>query len=143
MIHLIEVNETNWRLPLSVAEHQKTFVADRTVMLARAYAYRNGRSAAYIIYNDDTPVGMALYYDCDKESAYNLSQLFIDEHYQGKGYGRAATELILNLFRKDGRYKKVILCYVEGNDAARRLYESFGFTEIDREEDEIVMELEL
>ena len=45
--------------------------------------------------------------------------------------------------KEDGRYHKVVLCYIEGNDAAKKLYESFGFEEIDRDEDEIIMELEL
>lgn len=143
MIHLVEVNEGNWRLPLSVAEHQKTYVANSAVMLARAYAYRNRRSAAYIIYDDETPVGMALYYDCDDIGAYDLSQLFIDQRYQGRGYGKAATQIILDLFRKDGKYNKAVLCYIDGNEAARQLYESFGFRETERDENEIVMELEL
>ena len=43
--------------------------------------------------------------------------------------------------KQDGKYSKVVLCYVEGNDVARKLYENFGFVEIDRDEDEIIMEL--
>ena len=45
--------------------------------------------------------------------------------------------------KNDGKYNKVVLCYIEGNNAAKTLYENFGFTEIDRDEDEIIMELEL
>ena len=45
--------------------------------------------------------------------------------------------------KKDGKYYKVILCYIEGNDAAQKLYESFGFVETDRDEDEVIMELGL
>ena len=45
--------------------------------------------------------------------------------------------------KKDGKYSKVILCYIEGNEAAQKLYKSFGFVETDRDEDEIIMELEL
>lgn len=43
--------------------------------------------------------------------------------------------------KKDGKYSKVVLCYIEGNDAAKTLYEQFGFVEIDRDENEIIMEL--
>ena len=50
-------------------------------------------------------------------------------------------KLILDAMKQDGRYSKVDLCYIEGNDAAKKLYESFGFVEIDRDEDEIIMEL--
>ena len=112
-------------------------------MLARAYAYREQRSRAFVIYKDETPVGMGLYYDLPDLECYDLSQIFIDERYQGRGYGRAATKQILDAMKKDGKYSKVYLCYIEGNDAAKKLYESFGFVEIDRDEDEIIMEIGL
>lgn len=143
MIRLETVNEENWRIPLKVAENQRTYVASSAVMLARAYAYRGSRSEAFVIFEDDTPVGMVMYYDCESLGAYDFSQLFIDEHYQGRGYGRAAVHLVLNRMKKDGKYKKVCLCYIEGNEAAKRLYESFGFREVDRDGDEIIMERDI
>ena len=143
MIHLVDIDPGNWRLGLTVSESQKNFVTDSYAMLARAYAYRQQRSRAYIIYNDETPIGMGMYHDCPELNAYDLSQLFIDERYQGKGYGKVATNLVLDAMRLDGKYSKVVLCYIEGNDAAKKLYESFGFVEIDRDEDEIIMELML
>ncbi len=141
MIRLEDINEDNWRLPLAVAEYQKGYVANRAVMLARAYAYRNLRSRAFIIYNDDTPVGMGLYYDCPDLNAYDFSQLFIDERYQGNGYGKAAIKLVLDELKVDGKYDKIVLCYIAGNDAAKKLYEGFGFVEYERFDDEICMEL--
>ena len=109
-------------------------------MLARAYAFREQRSRAFVIYNDDTPIGMGMYHDCPDLNAFDLSQIFIDERYQGKGYGKTATKLVLDEMKKDGKYNKAVLCYIEGNDASKKLYESFGFAEIDRDEDEIIME---
>ena len=143
MIHLEDIDPGNWRLDLNVAEHQKQYVSDRVCMLARAYAYRDSRSRAFVIYDDETPVGMAMYYDVDELGAYDLSQLFIDERYQGRGYGKAATKIMLNMMRQDGTYDKVILCYIEGNEAAKKMYEGFGFREYDRDEDEICMERSL
>lgn len=143
MIHLVDIDPGNWRLKLQVSESQKTYVANSAVMLARAYAYRDQRSRAFVIYNDETPVGMGLYYDLPDLECYDLSQIFIDERYQGKGYGKAATKAVLEAMKLDGKYSKVDLCYIEGNDAAKKLYESFGFVEIDRDEDEIIMELSL
>ena len=32
---------------------------------------------------------------------------------------------------------------IEGNDAAKKLYEGFGFIEVERDDDEVIMELEL
>jgi diamine N-acetyltransferase len=143
MIHLVDIDPGNWRLDLRVFESQRNFVSDSFAMLARAYAYREQRSRAFVICNDDTPVGMGLYYDCPDLDAFDFSQIFIDHRYQGKGYGRAATGLVLDSMKQDGRFGKVVLCYIEGNEAARKLYESFGFNEIDRDEDEIIMKLYL
>ena len=143
MIYLVDVDPGNWRLGLKVSETQKNYVSDAYAMLARAYAYREQRSRAFVIYNDDIPVGMGMYHDCPDLDAFDLSQIFIDEQYQGKGYGKAATKLVLDAMKQDGTYSKVVLCYIEGNNAAKNLYESFGFVEIDRDEDEIIMELSL
>lgn len=143
MIHLVDIDPGNWRLGLRVADSQKNYVSDSYAMLARAYAYREQRSRAFVIYDNETPVGMGMYHDCPDLDAFDLSQLFIDERYQGKGYGKAATKLVLDAMKHDGTYCKAILCYIEGNAAAKNLYESFGFVEIDRDEDEIIMELTL
>ena len=143
MIYLVDIDPSNWRLDLKVAESQKKYVANSAVMMARAYAYREQRSRAFVIYNDETPVGMGMYHDCPELDAFDLSQLFIDERYQGRGYGRTATKKVLDAMKQDGKYSKVVLCYIEGNDAAKKLYENLGFVETDRDEDEIIMELYL
>lgn len=142
MIRLVDVNPDNWRLGLRVREDQEEYVANSTVLLARAFAYRNSRSRAIVIYDDETPVGMALYYDF--EDSYNFSQLFIDERYQGRGLGYKAAEMILNDMQADGVYDKVALCYIEGDEAAKQLYLKLGFYHTgEAEEDEIVMEKRL
>ena len=143
MIRLEDIDAGNWRIPLSVSKDQEQYAASTTTILARAYAYREQRSRAFVIYDNETPVGMVLYHDEDSLDAYIFSEILIDERFQGKGYGTAATKLVLDRMKEDGRYHKVVLCYIEGNDAAKKLYESFGFEEIDRDEDEIIMELEL
>ena len=127
MIHLETVTPDNWRLGLQVRDDQHNYVSDSAGILARAYAYRNNRSQVFIIYNDDLPVGMGMYYDLDDFNAYNLSQFFIDQRYQGKGFGYEAVNQILQLMREDGKYDKVVLCYIEGDDAAQKLYEKLGF----------------
>lgn len=143
MIHLEEVNEENWRVPLSVSEEQRRFVSGTMVQLARAYAYRNSNSRARMIYDGDTPVGMLLYHDGAEEGQCVFSQLLIDRRFQRRGFGEQAARLALEEMRACGRYSNVILCYVEGDEPARRLYEKLGFVptgEVD--EDEIIMVLE-
>ncbi|MBQ7076604.1 MAG: GNAT family N-acetyltransferase [Lachnospiraceae bacterium] len=141
MIHLENVTPDNWRLGLSVSEDQKEFVSDSAGILARAYAYRGDRSKAYVIYDDETPVGMAMYHDLDVWHAYDFSQFFIDQRYQRKGYGLKSAQLILDDMKADGKYDRVVLCYIDGDDAAKCLYEKLGFTHTGEEdEDEIIME---
>ena len=48
--------------------------------------------------------------------------------------------MVLDSMKQDGKYGKVALCYVEGNDVAKHMYEKFGFVETERDGDEIVME---
>ena len=127
MIRLVTINPDNWRLGLKVSEAQKKYVSNSEKLLARAYAYRNSRSNAFVIYDDALPVRMALYYDCDEVNAYDFSQLFIDERYQGKGFGIEAARQILEMMKKDSKYDKVILCYIDGNEAAKKMYEKLGF----------------
>ena len=141
MIRLEDVNEKNWRIPFAVTDEQKQYVSNSTTLLARAYAYRNARSRAYIIYNEDTPIGMGLYHDEPQFNAYIFSEFLIDAQYQGKGYGEEAARMVLDAMKADGKYNKVVLCYIQGNQAAKHLYEKIGFTETGRDEDEIIMEL--
>ena len=143
MIRLEDIDAGNWRVPLSVSKDQEQYVANTTTILARAYAYREQRSRAFIIYDNETPVGMVLYHDEDSLDAYIFSEILIDERFQGKGYGTTATKLVLARMKEDGRYHKVVLCFIDGNDVAKKLYEQFGFVETDRYEDEIIMELDL
>lgn len=141
MLRLETAGPENWREDLRVSETQRRFVSDAMKLLARAYAYREHRSRAYVIYDGDVPVGMALYYDCEELGAYNFSQLFIDERYQGKGFGTEASQQILERMKADGRYDKVVLCYIDGNEAAKSMYEKMGFYLTGgRDGDEIVME---
>ena len=142
MIYLKPVTPENWRIPLKVRPEQENCVASSTTILARAWAYREARSRAFLIYHDETPVGMAMYHDYEDEEVqcYDFDQLLIDARYQGKGYGTEAIKQILAMMEQEGKYDTVTLCYVEGNDDARRLYEKFGFSVTWEEDGEIVME---
>lgn len=144
MIYFEDITEENWRIPLSVSKQQEGFVSNPMKLLARAYAFRNLGSYACIICNDDEPIGMALYHDCPELNAYDLSQLFIDERYQGKGYGKKAAQMLIERMRIEHKFSKVVLCYIEGNDIARLMYESIGFRHTGEEDgNEIMMELYL
>ena len=46
--------------------------------------------------------------------------------------------------KSDGKLNKVILCYIEGNIAARKMYEKIGFYHTGEcDDDEIIMQMDL
>ncbi len=141
-IRLEEVTPDNWRLELKVREDQENYVSNESKLLARAYAYRNYGSKAYIICYGETPVGMSLQYEC--EDFYNFSQFFIDERYQGKGFGYEAARQMVENMRAEHKFDKIYLCYIDGNNAAHSMYQKLGFRDTgERDGDEIIMRLDI
>lgn len=140
MIHLVDIDQEAGQIDLEVREEQQSYVCTSLVMLARAWLHRKLRPRVLNVYDNETAVGMGMYLDDPEKNAYDFCQLFIDRHYQGKGYGKAAVRLVLDAMKKEGKYSKVSMCYVEGNDVSRKLFEQFGFVEVSHPWDEIFME---
>lgn len=139
-IHLETVTPDNWRLRFKLSDKQRRYVSEPTAILARAWAYREHNSQVYLVYADDINIGMVLCYDMEDMNAYAYSQFCIDCRYQQRGYGEEATRQIIDVLREDGRFDNIVLCYIEGNTAARCLYEKLGFVHNgQRDGDEIVM----
>jgi diamine N-acetyltransferase len=51
------------------------------------------------------------------------------DKFQGKGYGRFAIQMMLELVRTEQRIQSVGISYEPENEAARKLYASLGFEE--------------
>ncbi|GAA0126979.1 GNAT family N-acetyltransferase [Clostridium sp. CTA-19] len=145
MIYLKEVTGENWRkiIRLKVTEEQQCYVSSNTGILAKAYAYLFQRSQAKVIYDDCNIVGLIMYRDYDERNAYILDQLMIDSKFQRKGYGEKAVLEAIKIMKNDKKYNRIILCYCEGDNAAKNLYTKLGFYhtgEVD--ENEIIMALD-
>lgn len=141
MIRLVDIDYESGCTDLEVEDSQKEYVCTSVVMLARAYLHRRLHPRVFNVYDGETAVGMGMYLDCPEKDAYDFCQLFIDKRYQRRGYGKAAVQLVLDEMRREGKYSKVSMCYVEGNDASRKLFEGFGFVEVSHPWDEIFMEM--
>jgi GNAT superfamily N-acetyltransferase len=63
--------------------------------------------------------------NAESEGAH-LRWFIISSKLRGKGFGHELLEKALG-FCKDKRYHRIYLCTFEGLDAARHLYEKFGF----------------
>jgi len=160
MIRLEKINGKNvWEiLELRVGETQKSFVAPNDVSIIEAYIAlsHHGHAFPFGIYDGGTPVGFCMIgfgADDDWEDApaiakcnYNLWRFMIDERYQGKGYGRAAMNRILDFIAGEpcGPAEYCWLSYEPENTAAKALYASFGFRETGEwDGDEIIAALKL
>ena len=140
MITLQKVDESNF-IPcfdLELNDWQKEFVSHPIRSLAQAYVYYR-QCTPFAVFSDSEVVGYVMViYDYDEET-YNIWHLMIDRRHQGKGFGRAATELALEYIRTKpfGASNRVLLTVSPENSAACALYRSLGFAETGRfDEDE-------
>lgn len=143
---LREVTRENWRetLKLTVYPEQQHFVADyvpiAAIALAKAYIRPEGLVwIPYAFYAETVMVGFAvLAYEPGSIENYWLRHFFIDQRYQGKGYGKQALRLFLE-FVKDhhAQCQALRLTVHPKNYNAQHLYTDIGFqptgAEVDQE----------
>ena len=98
--------------------------------------HKNYPDAAYdVIEGEKSPIGR-LYVDRREKEICILDIALLPE-YRGKGVG---TRLISEILAEAALAKKIVTIHVERNNPALRLYQRFGFTEIDSNEIYLHME---
>ena len=82
----------------------------------------------YTIFDDEQAVGLIWLSANPNDPAQNgfISELYVDEKYRGKGYGKQAMLLIEEKARELG-LKSIGLHVFGVNQAARNLYEAVGY----------------
>lgn len=152
MIELRPVTIKNWEalIKLKVRDDQQGFVASNLYSIAQAQFGEEFEGhwdlLPFGIYLGEEPVGFVMYgfnFDYPEHEAF-IIRLMVDEKHQGKGYGRAGMEKVLEVFRADERIRAVGISYEPHNEGARKLYASLGFVETGRivdEETEAVLKL--
>jgi diamine N-acetyltransferase len=156
MISLRPVDASNYEecIALSVAPDQQRFVASNLQSLADAYVWREA-AEPYAVYADDEMVGFGLLFpfaggvaddsvpEPGTERGYIIVRLMVDERFQGRGYGRAALDAIVNLVRARG-LRELRLSVAPENAQALEFYRRNGFVETGEiHGGEIVMERQL
>lgn len=135
-IELREVTQENWRdaLRLTVRADQQRFIAEYTpivaIALAKAYLRLGGATwMPYAIYAGSMMVGfVALAYEPDTPDPYWVFHFFIDQRYQGRGYGRAALRHFVELVAREYPTCHLLQLVVHPeNHRARHLYMAAGF----------------
>jgi diamine N-acetyltransferase len=138
-MELRDVDADNWREVVRIGsrEDQGRFVASVAYYLNLCHYGEEWQPLA--LYQDGEPVGFAMWgYDAEENSHW-IGGFIIDAKQQGKGYGRAAMEAILEHLATKPGYREAALSYEPENTVAHRLYASLGFVETgERAEDEFV-----
>ena len=125
-------------IDLKVSDSQKDFVAPNAVSIAWSKVYPTAN--VFAVYNDDEMVGFVMFGLDTEDELYYLGRLMIDERFQGKGFGKAATLAVIEELKKNGDCKEIYLSFVPENTNAERLYKSVGFERTgELNGDEIVM----
>ena len=147
MVALRKITEENFidAFDLRLADGQEAFVSHPIRSLAQAYVYRN-QCQPFGIYAGGKMAGYAMViYDYDVPE-YDIWHMMIDRTMQGHGLGGAALDRLIDYIKTKpfGDSDRVALTCHRDNAAARKLYESRGFTPAGAEdEDEIEMVLTL
>ena len=127
MIVLKEIIRDNFDdvIKLSVFDEQKHFVASNMYSLAQAKAMPECVPMA--VYNDDDLVGFIMHGIDVDDNEYWISRIMIDKEKQGKGYGLAAMQCVLNELRTHKKHHRVYISFEPENIVAKKLYEHLGF----------------
>jgi diamine N-acetyltransferase len=110
---------------LEVREDQKNFVAPNVYSIAQSKVEPTYRVQA--VYDGEELVGFCMYGWDEEEGCHCLARLMIDRNQQGKGYGRAATEAVIERLRTEPGCRQVLLSVNPANAPAQALYVSLGF----------------
>ena len=144
-IDLKAITEENFidAFNLRLAPGQEDSVSHPIRSLAQAYVYRD-QCQPFGIYANGKMVGYVMViYDYDVPE-YDIWHMMIDEAEQGKGYGSAALDRVIEYIgtKPFGDSGRVALTCNRNNPIARQLYERKGFSATgieDEDEIELVM----
>jgi diamine N-acetyltransferase len=143
-VHLREVTRETLRaiLSLQVHDEQRQFVANNANSIAEAYFTKEAWFRA--IYAGDTPVGFVMLYLEPEQAEYFLWRYMIDARYQGRGYGRAALQQVIDYVKTLPNARALTLSYHKATGDPEGFYRKLGFEPTgEMMEDEYIMKLEL
>ena len=152
MVSLREITEDN-RVALeslAVTEEQNYYVASVTQSLQDAEDYPDAKPWYRAVYADDEPVGFVMISDgvtIDDPSyvgPYYLWRLLIDRRFQGRGYGIATLDLVVEHVRTRPDARTFLTSHVVGPDSPVTFYQRYGFQLTGQMHDgEPILELDL
>jgi diamine N-acetyltransferase len=129
-VDLRPITADNWKtcIALTLAASQQHFVADNLYSIAEAQFYPSAKARALYTANDQM-VGFVLYGLEVATQRQKVFRLMIDQHQQGRGYGRAAMRAVIADVLATSDATALWISYREQNIVARHLYHTLGFHE--------------
>jgi diamine N-acetyltransferase len=133
-LELKKVTRENWEeaMDLRVKEDQAIFVPAVAVSLAKVYIKPDGDKVEYLpfaVYDGEKMVGFIMHaYEEHTSHSYWINGFIIDSKFQGRGYGRAAFNKMIEWIKnKFEQCSEIRLTVHKENHNAKKLYESIGF----------------
>ncbi len=152
-IHFVRITSKNvmeiCKMSQTLSEEQQMAVTDNAVSIAQGHYSENAWMRA--IYKDQTPIGfIMLHIGSDWEDGIDchgvfLWRLMIAKPYQGRGYGRAAIELVISHLRSLG-IPELYTSYQLGSGSPKGFYDQLGFKPTGSyygDEPEVVLKMDL
>ena len=132
MVSLRAITESNRAAveALGVSRQQEQFVAGVADSLHEAAEDPGGRAIYWAVYDDESPVGFVMISDEVDGPGYipqYLWRLLIDERFQGRGFGTATLDLIVEYFRGRPGVEVMSTSAGEGDGGPIPFYEGYGF----------------
>ena len=113
-----------------LSEKQKDMINPAWFSIGRAYLHPKDNYPCVICKKSGEPIGFInLSKWLGNGEAYTWS-FFIDQRYQGKGLGRSAAQLAVDILTAANPNMCIKLAAEKNNEKAQRLYISLGFREL-------------
>jgi len=112
---------------LEVAPEQTEFVASNARSIAEAHF--EPRAWFRAVYAGEEPVGFVMLFDDPEAGRYFLWRFMIAFEHQGKGYGKAALDLVVEYVRSRPNAGELQCSYVPGDAGPGGFYAEYGFAE--------------
>lgn len=107
-----------------LAPGQEEYVNPAGFSIGRAYLNPEDNIPCIILLND-TPIGYIVLRKWDNTT--NSWSYYLDRDYQGRGHGKAAARLAIQILKAADPQKPIKLSTEAANEKAHHLYRSIGF----------------
>jgi diamine N-acetyltransferase len=135
VVSLREITEENRAAAeaLAVTEEQSRYVASVAESLVEAAQLPDAKPWYRAVYADDEPVGFVMISDGitvdnpEYVGPYYLWRLLVDHRFQGRGYGTATLDLVVEHVRKRPDARVLLVSHVVGPTSPVTFYQQYGF----------------